>query len=220
MRTQIPLTAGVPQTQWFNGRGIAIMGITGASDVGLTLLKASQTDTEAYGKVGKNFSLFFPDSGFVGAEFTASADCVVDVIVSQARVETLDGQNLTVSINPASEPVPVATTRGDGAGNPLYVSGTVLGDTPAASGVDNAGVAAGPAAADLMAADATRLEAVIYNQGPDPVAIGMAGITWAKRSIVLDVGDVWIESRLAAMHWQAITDAGKAATVTVQERKS
>jgi hypothetical protein len=48
------------------------------------------------------------------------------------------------------------------------------------------------------------------------VAIGPAGLTWAKRVIVLDVGDVWIEDRGANLAWSAICDAAKTASVTWQ----
>ena len=101
------------------------------------------------------------------------------------------------------------------------MSGTVLGDTPASVGVNTPAVNV-PAATptDLVAADATRLEVIFYNQGPDAVAIGLTGITWANRAIVLNAGDCYIEARLAAKPWQAITDAGTTAKVGIQERKA
>ena len=57
------------------------------------------------------------------------------------------------------------------------------------------------------------------NIGLDPVAIGAPGITmvWARRCIVLNPGDTWLEDAAAGLAWSAICDAGKTASITAQE---
>lgn len=56
------------------------------------------------------------------------------------------------------------------------------------------------------------------NLGPDPVAIGAAGLTWAKRCIVLNAGDTWVEDTASNLAWVAITEsAGKTASITTNE---
>lgn len=53
------------------------------------------------------------------------------------------------------------------------------------------------------------------NIGSDPVAIGTASLTWAKRNIVLNPGDMWIESDTPEAQWYGICDATKTASVTM-----
>lgn len=177
--------------------------------------------------------------GFEAASFTAAVDCTIQVIASIAAVSLNNSEGqavqafisgtvpvqvigpdpLDVSVDD-STPINVHADRGDAPANPLYVTGLSLMETPAAHVTDGGPVAAGPAQVAVVPADATRLELIVYNQGPDPVALGMLGITWAKRAIVLSAGDQYIEARCAAQAWYAITDAAGAANITVQERKS
>lgn len=206
MRIVIPLQAGIPLRQFFRGRCLALMDLGVASEVDVTVFGADQQDAEEFGSCGKNFSLFYPDKLISGVELTASVNCTIEVIVSSARVETLDGANLTVT-----------TTRGDAPGNPFFVTGLTYEDTPAATIVDAAAVAVGPVAAAVLAANASRLEARFTNIGADAAAIGAAGLTWAKRAIVLQPGDTWVEQKGAALAWVGITDAAGAASITVQE---
>jgi hypothetical protein len=127
-------------------------------------------------------------------------------------------------------PLPVELDIGDDPGNPIYVvndrgtpgnllhvTGVSLSDAPAVSVTNNAAVACSDVAAVVIAADTDRREIRFLNLGPDPVAIGAAGITWAARTIVLEQGDIWIEDRGANLAWSGITDTGDAADVTVQE---
>lgn len=167
--------------------------------------------------------------GFEAATFTAATDCTIEVIASTIDVRLNNQEGQTVQANivgtipvevTGPDPLQVANDRGDAIGNPVYVSGLTLSETPANTVTDVAGVACGPVAAAIAAADATRLEVVFCNLGPDPVALGMVGITWAKRAIVLGAGDTYTEWRAAAKAWYGITDAGLAASVTTQVRKS
>ncbi|RVU46100.1 hypothetical protein [Rubrivivax rivuli] len=68
----------------------------------------------------------------------------------------------------------------------------------------------------IAAANAARRTLRICNLGPDPVAIGAAGLTWAQRCIVLLAGDVWVEDRGGNLAWSGICEAGKNASVTWQ----
>lgn len=152
-------------------------------------------------------------------ELTAANDCTVSIIVSDGRVRmgTSDGANVNATI--VGQPVNVVNDRGAPA-NPLYVSGITYSDAPATSSTNAAPVACGPVVASVAAVDATRKALRLCNLGPDPVAIGAPGLTWANRTIVLDVGDTWLEDRGANLAWYGITDAGKSASVTAQQVKS
>ena len=92
-----------------------------------------------------------------------------------------------------------------------------IADAPAVTLQDNAAVAVAAVAVGLVAANPARRGLRFTNVGADPVALGFTGITWAKRCIVLNAGDTWIEDRAANLAWAAICDAAKAASVTVQE---
>jgi hypothetical protein len=227
MQYTIFLKAGKKIRQVFEGKTLLVMDMGVAPQLDVLNIEINGYVAEQYRGVKRGFRFRGPLFG--AAIFQSPVDAQIEVAVSMADVSVnyQDGNTVnanivgTVPVAVQGTPLPVSTDRGQNAGAPLFVSGAVLGDTPANNIVDDAGVAVGGAAAvDVLAADATRLEAVFFNQGPDPVALGMLGITWAKRAIVLNAGDTWVESRAAAKRWQAITDATKAATVTVQERKA
>lgn len=135
----------------------------------------------------------------------------VKYVISQGALD-IEGANVNATI--VGTPT-VDTVRGS-PGNLMYVSGISIADAPATSATTAAGIACGPVAAVVAAANANRRAMRLRNLGPDPVAIGPAGLTWAQRVIVLDVDDVWIEDRGANLAWSAITDTAKTATVTVQ----
>lgn len=152
-------------------------------------------------------------------ELTAANNCTVKVIVSDGRIRmgTSDGASVNATI--VGQPVAVVNDRGAPA-NPIYVSGITYSDAPATSNTNTAPVACSSVIATVAAADATCKSLRLCNLGPDPVAIGAAGLTWANRSVVIEVGDVWVEERGANLAWYAITDALKAASVTLQRVKS
>lgn len=228
-RYSIPLTANEAIRLPYPGKFLQIVDPGDATTVNVQVeWGINQQDVENYGPAPVNFTID-ADERFMALELLSTVDTTVDLLVSNRKARISDGQGVNATIvNPLPVPVsvsgpnplPVANDRGDSALTPVYVTGVLSEDAPAANITDNAAVAAGPVAAALLAADATRLEFVAYNIGPDPVAIGMAGITWAKRAIVLNAGDTWIERRGAAKAWEVITDAAKAGSVTVQERKS
>jgi hypothetical protein len=230
MQYSITLQAGIEKRQQFSGRTLVLLTTGAADTIDLTVEVEGGFPAEELRGVRRGLKLQAP--GFTGAKFLAAVNCTIEVIVSNANISVSyqDNANVTATIDASQLPLPVLVDdtiplqvediRGDGPGNPVFVSGQVLGDTPCASITDNAAVAAGPVAASLMTADATRLEAVIYNQGPDTVAIGPVGVTWANRVIVLSAGDTWIEQRGASLAWEVVTDAGDTASVSVQERNS
>lgn len=106
------------------------------------------------------------------------------------------------------------------AGNPLVVSGEVTTAPNGNSISEPAAVAVTDVLTALLGADATALSVRLYNQGPDPVAIGGAGLTWAKRAVVLGVGDALLEEVAARLALSAICDAGNTAIVGIQVVKS
>lgn len=214
-RYSVPLKAGAKTRLPYPGRSLQIVNAGAAGSVSLDVeWGGDQQNEENLGAFSNGDALPAGSDSFLALSLTAGVDTTVDLLVSKRDVSLRNGQAVDATIS-GPLPLPVQTNRGQDAGTPMFVS-----DALANNVVDGAPVAAGPAAVALMAADATRLEAVIFNQGPAAVAIGMAGITWAKRAIVLNAGDAWVESRAAAKAWQVITDAGLSATVTVQERKA
>jgi hypothetical protein len=216
MQYTITLKANTPLKQTFQGDTLVLLDLGAATQLSNLDIEIKGYSTEQYRNVKRGFKFRGPVFG--AATFRSPVDATIEVVVSNADITVNYQDGNTVNANIVGT-VPVQVTgHGTAPADPLFVNGQV--ETPANNVTDNAGVAAGPVAANLLAADPTRLEAVIFNQGPAPVTIGMAGITWAKRAIVLNQGDTWIESRAAAKAWQVITDAGLAATVTVQERKA
>lgn len=69
----------------------------------------------------------------------------------------------------------------------------------------------------LAAARVARRSIRFTNIGTNPVAIGAPGITWARRCIILNAGDTWLEESAAALAWAAICDTAQAASITAQE---
>lgn len=161
--------------------------------------------------------------GFTGAKFTAPVDCEIEIIASAADISVNYTEGATVNAQilgtvPVSVAAPLAVINDRGTiGTPVYVSGITYADAPAVTLQDNAAIAVTDTGAALVAANANRRGLRFTNIGADPVTIGFTGITWAKRVIVLNSGDTWIEDRAANLAWAADCDAAKTASVTVQE---
>lgn len=99
---------------------------------------------------------------------------------------------------------------------------TVLGDVTlaaehAATFENSAAIAVTAVETPLATARTQRRSIRFTNIGADPVAIGATGITWARRCIILNPGDTWLEDSAAGLAWAAICDAGKTASITAQE---
>lgn len=192
----------------------AALVITGAAAVVAVALRAGNGTIDELRTVGRSITVR-SELPFDAVELRANVDTVVELVVTNGRVtvDTLDGSTVNVT---ASTPLLVSNDRGS-PGNLLHVTGVSVTDAPATGLSNGAAVACGPAAVVVKAANVNARAARFCNLGPDPVALGGAGITWAARCIVLYAGDVWLEDRAANLAWSAITDAGKTASVTVQE---
>lgn len=212
MQYQITLTAGVEKRQEFTGQTLVILDTGAATSIDMKVEIAGYAVEELRG-VKRGLKMQTP--GFTGAKFTASVDCTIEVIVSAANISVNYQEGSTVNANILGT-VPVSNDLGSLAA-PLHVVGVTYSDAPATARNDNAATAAGPVAVQLLAANANRKEIRIMNVSGDEIAIGGAGITWAKRVIVLAAGDSFFDDKAAALAVYAITDAAKAASVTTQE---
>lgn len=211
----INLTAGKWQRQDTAGRMFLLTdpGVAGTLEVRLDM---PGRNDETVGAAGKGFRATLQAGMFTGVSLRAAVDTVAKCVISENLIDYDFTDGATVKIANSGTPIQVSNDRGS-PGNLLYVSGVSLADAPATGSSNGAAVACGPVIAAVLAANANRRAARFMNLGPDPVAIGAPGLTWATRTVVLDVGDVWLEDRGANLAWSAITDAGKAASVTAQE---
>lgn len=222
----ITLQAGKPKRQTFGVvRYLTItdLGASASVDLNVEVSNFAQESVRNR-KIGDRIAV--PD-GFDSATFIAPVDCVIEVFASliDLRINNNDGSTVnanivgTVPVNVTGpNPLPVATTRGGAPGTPFFVTGLTYQDTPAASLLDLPGVAVADVAVQVAPANAVVLERRFTNIGAEAVAIGAAGITWAKRCLVIQPGETWVEVKGAALAWYGITDAGGAgAVVNVQE---
>lgn len=221
MQYSITLLAGVPKRQQFTGSTLVVLD-TGLADTLDLKVEVSGFAIEEFRGIKRGFKLRGP--AFGGATITAAVNCTVEIIVSDAdlSVNYMDGATVntniigTVPVLVTGQPIAVVPDRG-APGNPIYAAGITYADAPAVTLQDNAAIAVTDAGAALVAANANRRGLRFTNIGTDQVTIGFTGITWAKRCIVLNNGDTWIEDRAANLAWAADCDAGKTASVTVQE---
>ncbi len=193
------LTAGQWAKQQSRGQMLVILDQGAASNISVRIYQESNV-LEEIDSAGTGFKARMSSGFFTHFELKADANCTAKVVVTD---NTLDFDWFEDSR------VHIVSSLGD----PVYVSPV---DPPAQSITDNAAVAVGDAAVQLVAADANRRALRFANNGTDPVTLGGAGITWAKRVIVVNPGDVWIEDRAGNLAWYGITDAGLSASVTVQ----
>ena len=220
MQYTINLQAGVKLRQGSMGKTLAILstGAAASLDVDIDLQGFA---AESLRGLKRGATIKTP--GFSGASFTASVNCTIEVIFSDAQIEISgqDGASVNATIVgtvPVSAAAPLAVINDRGtAGTPVYVSGITYSDAPAVTLQDNAAVTVAAVAAVLVAANAARRGLRFTNIGTDPVAIGAAGITWAKRCLILASGDSWVEERAANLAWFGICDTAKTASITVQE---
>jgi len=213
MQYTINLPAGVEVRQEFNGTTLVLLDLGAAPSIDIEIEVAGY-GVETLRGVKRGLRVTGP--AFTGARFRAPVDCTIEVVASAAAISVNYTEGATVQAQIIGQPVAVVPDRG-APGSPVYVSGITYTDAPATAIVDRAAVAVTSAGASILAAAAGRKRARFCNLGPDPVTLGTTGHTWAKRCIVLEAGDVWIESDAANLAWMAITDATKTASVTAQE---
>lgn len=205
MQTTINLNAGERQRMEVRGRQFVIVQSSApAVAVEVTFRRRGQ-EVETVRAVGRGFRFSDPE-GYDELQFKADSAVALEILAtdSNAEFDFFSGGAVLVD-----------TMRGS-PGNLLYVSGVTVADAPATGGNNGAAVAASQTIATIATANAARKQLRITNLGPDPVAVGLAGLTWAARCIVLEVGDTWKEDRAANLAWHAITDTGKSASVTWQ----
>jgi hypothetical protein len=214
MQYTINLQAGQELRQAFIGTTLVLLDLGAASAIDLEI------EVDGYGVEqlrGVKRGLRVTGPTFTGARFRSAVDTTIEVVASAAAISVNYTEGATVNATIAGPlPLPVVNDRG-APGNPVNVVGITYSDAPATAIVDRAAVAVTSAGASILAASAGRKRARFANLGPDPVTLGTTGHTWAKRCIVLEAGDVWIESDAANLAWTAITDTGTTASVTAQE---
>lgn len=215
MEKKINLVAG----QWGElpgpGRNFVLLGTGAAPSVDLEFVR-DNWPIGAVSAVERGFSLRVEgriSSVRVRAAVNAQVSCFLSDEAAAVSFPDSGSVDATI-IGPL--PLPVVNDRG-APGNPVYVSGVTYSDAPATAIVDRSAVAVTDAGATILAASATRKKARFCNLGPDAVTLGTTGHTWAKRCIVLDAGDVWIEEHAANLAWTAITNTATTASVTAQE---
>lgn len=218
MQFTMNLVANAPaKRQETPGRYLVLLDTGAASSVTLRLFSGSE-EIENIRQAKRGLKLTAPE-GFSHVEISSTVDAAVELVMSMGRVDVgfIDGVQVNATIV-GPVPVPVANDRGS-PGNPVNVTAVTVADAPAVSFADLAHVAVNDTLDPLIAINANRKEVRFTNFGPDPVAIGApATLTWAKRAIVLEVGDTYCESRAANLAWSGITSAaGKNADVGIQE---
>lgn len=197
-RYSVPLLANQPSRLPYSGKVLQFVSLGAAAAVGLKVEGGG--DRQAVEDLGNVTAKFKLESAvaFAAFELVSTVDAVVDVLVTQYDITITAGTSVTATIDATQ--FPLSTREG-----------------VASSVVDNAAVAVGAGGAALLAANSLRKAARFFNIGPDPVAIGTTGQTWAKRAIVLNMGDGWSEEAGANVAWTAITNTATAASVTAQE---
>lgn len=244
MQYTINLKANTKKRQEFTGTVLVLLENGVAPTIDITVVVAGFGVEELHG-VKRGLKMRTP--GFTGATLLSAVDCTVEIVVSTADISvnytdggtvnaniigivpvSVTGQPVevegTVSANilgsvPVSvtgQPIAVVTDRGE-PGKPVYVVGITYSDAPASAINDNAATSVTDTGVALLAASATRKRARFANIGPDSMTLGTTGHTWAKRCIVLEVGDMRTEDDAANLTWVDITEAGKSASITVQE---
>lgn len=190
----IPANEDVPLRD--PGRVVQILSTGAVASINLKVMW-SPTNVEDFGAV-ENTWKFKTDQDFYGIVVRAAAPIILDYVVS-------------------SQDVTVTTGRGSAPAFPLYVSGALLGDTPAGAIVEKAPVAVTDAGVLVQLANVNRLEVRVSNAGANPVALGAAGLVFANAANVLQPGDFWLETKAAALELHAICGAGLASMLHIEE---
>lgn len=209
MQYQQTLKAGIPAILPIYGRAFVLESTGAAASIALTFRGPGLSD-EIFERAKRGRKLRLLEGGFTSIQLIAPVDCTVEFTTSENAVDLdfADGSAVTVTGQ-------VDLTRGT-PGNTLFVTGVSLSDAPATAASAGAAVPVTSAGQVIRAADANRRELRFANLGPDPVAIGPVGQTWAQRCIVIQPGDIWIESRGANLAWSGVCDAAQTASVTAQ----
>lgn len=213
MQYTVKLQANIPQRVEVSGRFLMIEDTGAAPTVALTLRVPGSPEEELpRAKRGHRLRL---SNRFDLVTLLSTVAADVSILVSDNAVEADFASGSQVLATIQGLPLPVSNDRGS-PGNLMHVTAVTAADTPATGATAAGPVAVGDTGAVVATANANTRELRLLNLGPDPVAIGPAGGTWAQRVLVLEVGDVLIETRGANLAWSGITATGKAASVNVQ----
>ena len=193
------------------GRHFLVLSTGAAASIELWIYRENE-ELEYIRTAMRGFKSRVPE-GFTRVEVRSSVNAVCEFVLSNGVVDFdfITGQSVTI----AGLPLQVSNDRGS-PGNLLHVVGVSVADAPATSSVDNAAVACTAALVAILAADAARRQITFTNIGADPVTLGAAGHTWAKRCIVIKAGDSYIEDRAANLAWYGVCDAAQTASVTTK----
>lgn len=214
MQVPFNLQANVPARVNVSGSYVGVLSIGVAASISLTLRRGTEIVQEVY--TATRGLMMGDDGGYDAIEVTATVACMVQILTSNSRI-TFDNVSGATVIVTALTPLPVTNDRGS-PGTPVYVSGVTYTDAPATSVVDGFAVAMTAVVAAIVTANTNRKALRITNLDTvNPVAIGSTTVTWAKRCIVLQPGDTWVEERGANLAWSGICNTGLTASVTAQE---
>lgn len=196
----------------------ALLLSTGAAPSIEMRMRAGPIELESIRTAARGLKARLMGQRFDAIELQAGVACTVELVVSDGVVDisTTDGANVNATI---TGPLPLPTAPNRGATNAAPVFGRSAG-TDAASAASPAPVAVTSAGSVVAAADANRRTLIMRNTGPNPVAIGPAGMTWARRALVLAVDAHATITDGAALAWSGICDAAQTASVNVLEIKA
>ncbi|MCZ2495728.1 hypothetical protein GN316_03055 [Xylophilus sp. Kf1] len=212
MQVRINLKAGLPTRQEFSGRNLNLIDTGAAETIDLSV-EVSGFGVENLRGMKRGLKLRTP--GFTGVTLLSEVDTTVEIVATVADIDIDTVEGATVNANILGI-VPVRNDRG-APGAPVYVVGLTAENAPASGLIDRPTMDVGDTPVAIFAANPNRLECRVRNTGTDPVAIGAPGLTWAKRTVVLEGEDLFIESRAAALQLTAICPPGGSTSLNVQE---
>ena len=197
MQYQITLQAGIKKRQEFTGSTLVLVDLGAAPSIDMNVEIAGFA-VEELRSVKRGLKI--NASGFTGASFSSPVDTTIQVIASQADLSINYQDGSKVDANISSQAIEL-----------------VVKDADANVCVNRSSVAVTDASGLMIEANPLRKSLRICNLGANPIAIGGAGISWANRCIVIFSGDTFFEDRAPHLAWFAVSEAGKASTVAMQE---
>lgn len=207
MQITVNLTAGQRARQITGGRYLVILDTGAAESVELGIF-AGNAELDYIRTARKGTKARLQNVPFTHVELRSAVDTAVELVISDGLVDFDFADGAVVHIG---------DERGETIGDPLFVTGLTYSDLPAVSIAEAAPAAVTDTPAIFLTANADRKGFRVVNMGPDDAAIGGAGLTWAKRVIVLGESFGWEERDGGPLDWYAVCEAGNAATLNVQE---
>lgn len=214
MQITFNLAANVPARAVVAGKYCTILSVSLAGSITITLRNGNNIVQEV--RTATRGMQLPVAEGFTVVEVVSVSACTVEIVVSNdpVIVDTFAGATVNVA---AASALPVSNDRG-APGTPVYVSGITYTDAPATAVLDDTAVAVTAAVTALVTANANRKAIRFFNLDPtNAVAVGSVTLSWAKRCIVLQPGDTWVEERGSNLAWSAICNTALTATVGIQE---